>query len=441
MDRSSLAQRRKQIREKENDISKTNSSEKAIKKNKIVKGKETTRSIANKDPPSATTLRKGEYEPQSVVPSNTNSPQAPFPSPLKGNFSSKPVKVTTAYNPEINAELVVHKLLQRSQFRDVEEYLQSVTKPDLFQQALVVATHVQELKKKHAEDLETLDQELDQYQEKYRSVTSNLAERKQIYEEQEKEKTELCERLERAKEEIQSLVSTIREHKNKFKSLEQTKQEQVQIIEEMSEIRRRQEEQLNVVEKENEQVLRFAKELQEQHTKLQAQMTMIERDCKRFEAELQEEQETNSKLTVKIEQKDQILEWMSSELEDARTQMSTLQGQIQLETISRHSVTQERDRLQQQYQMDRQDWKSTQEHRYTLEKRKADEFRKMDLELRRLSQALSRMRIEWESEKSQREKSEDRLQELEIFFDETKVHTQAMEEEVQQLKAQLNGVK
>ncbi|KUF78832.1 hypothetical protein AM587_10004497 [Phytophthora nicotianae] len=343
MDRSSLAQRRKQIREKENDISKTNSSEKAIKKNKIVKGKETTRSIANKDPPSATTLRKGEYEPQSVVPSNTNSPQAPFPSPLKGNFSSKPVKVTTAYNPEINAELVVHKLLQRSQFRDVEEYLQSVTKPDLFQQALVVATHVQEL------------------------------------------------------------TNEFSEHKNKFKSLEQTKQEQVQIIEEMSEIRRRQEEQLNVVEKENEQVLRFAKELQEQHVVLtfrnDIQQTMIERDCKRFEAELQEEQETNSKLTVKIEQKDQILEWMSSELEDARTQMSTLQGQIQ-------------------------------EHRYTLEKRKADEFRKMDLELRRLSQALSRMRIEWESEKSQREKSEDRLQELEIFFDVCHVDTEPLHYEL-----------
>ncbi|OWZ18226.1 hypothetical protein PHMEG_0007719 [Phytophthora megakarya] len=120
---------------------------------------------------------------------------------------------------------------------------------------------------------------------------------------------------------------------------------------------------------------------------------------------------------LQIQRNSQALEQMSSELEDARTQISTMHGQIQLEVISRHSVTQERDRLQEQYQSDRQNWKSTQEHRDALEKRAADEFRKMDLELRHSNQTLSRMRIEWESEKSQREKTETRLQKLSTFLD------------------------
>jgi len=108
-----------------------------------------------------------------------------------------------------------------------------------------------------------------------------------------------------------------------------------------------------------------------------------------------------------------------------------------------------------------------QEHRDALEKRRADEFRKMDLELRHLNQTLSRLRIEWESEKSQREKAEARLHKLSTFLDvrgvaavacyrgdvvtrpgvlvrflqETKSHTEALEEEAQQLKTQLHGTK
>ncbi|POM68375.1 Hypothetical protein PHPALM_15471, partial [Phytophthora palmivora] len=143
-------------------------------------------------------------------------------------------------------------------------------------------------------------------------------------------------------------------------------------------------------------------------------------DYERLQTELKEAQRGNKQLMLQVHHKKLALEKMSSELEDARTQISTMHGQVQLEAISRHSVTQERDRLQQQYQIDRQNWKSTQamqEKRDALEKRTADEFRKMDLELRHLNQTLSRLRIEWESEKSQREKSETRLQKLTTFLD------------------------
>ncbi|EGZ09279.1 hypothetical protein PHYSODRAFT_524506 [Phytophthora sojae] len=150
---------------------------------------------------------------------------------------------------------------------------------------------------------------------------------------------------------------------------------------------------------------------------------MVERDCERLQTELENEQGASKRLLLEDQQKTQALERMSSELEDARSQVSTLQGQVQLEAISRQSVTQERDRLHQQYQLDRDGWKTTQEHRDALEKRKADEFRKMDLELRHLNQTLSRLRIEWESEKSQREKAEARLQKLSTFLDEKESRT------------------
>eukprot|EP00644_Phytophthora_capsici_P014550 jgi/Phyca11/49554/gw1.54.161.1 len=142
---------------------------------------------------------------------------------------------------------------------------------------------------------------------------------------------------------------------------------------------------------------------------------MVERDCERIQEELKEENRRNKQLMLEVQRSSQGLEHMSSELENARNEISTLQGQVQLEAISRHSVTQERDRLQQQSRADK--WKSTQEHHDTLAKRKAEEFRAMDLELRHLNQSLSRMRIEWESEKSQREKAEVRLQKLSTFFD------------------------
>ncbi|KAG2790053.1 hypothetical protein PC129_g8261 [Phytophthora cactorum] len=445
MDRANLVRRRKQIREKENVVVDTNSSvggpkAAVAKKKKTVKGQGTT---PREDPQSETTSLKGGCEPEPNV-SLDNAPRISSSPPAKENrpiCSSKRPEVKPVYASQTNAGLVVRQLLQRSQFGDVKDYLQSVTKPELFQQALVVATYVQELKKKHSEVSEAAHEELVQYQAKYRSVAGNLAEREQIYEEQEKETSELVGRLKLAQEEYQSLITWIREHEEKFKTLQQTQQDQAQLIEEMSDIRRQREGQLNAVKREREQVFRFAEELQEQNTKLQEQLAMVERDCERFQTELKEEQETNKILTLETQRKAQTLKQMSRGVEDARNQISTLNGQVQFEAISRHSVTQERDRLQQQYQIDQQDWKSTQEHRDSLEKRKADEFRKMDLELRRLNQALSRMRIEWESEKSQREKSEARLHKLSSFLDETKVHTQELEEETQQLKMQLNEEK
>ncbi|KAG6960373.1 hypothetical protein JG687_00008262 [Phytophthora cactorum] len=178
MDRANLVRRRKQIREKENVVVDTNSSvggpkAAVAKKKKTVKGQGTT---PREDPQSETTSLKGGCEPE----------------------------------PNTNAGLVVRQLLQRSQFGDVKDYLQSVTKPELFQQALVVATYVQELKKKHSEVSEAAHEELVQYQAKYRSVAGNLAEREQIYEEQEKETSELVGRLKLAQEEYQSLITWIR---------------------------------------------------------------------------------------------------------------------------------------------------------------------------------------------------------------------------------------
>ncbi|KAK1942096.1 Peripheral-type benzodiazepine receptor-associated protein 1 [Phytophthora citrophthora] len=422
MDRAGLVRRRQQIREKENVDSEANillldSANSVVKKKK--------KTIKPKGTPSTS---------ETTVNENVSAPMPPPPPAKKSSKQSK-----TTYTTELNAGLVVRQILQHSQFKDVKEYLQSTTKQELFQQAFVVATYVQELKKKHTEVADVIGEELIKCQKKYHCVSSDLAERERIYEEQNKEKKELLGRLELAQEEYQSLIVWIREKEDQFKALQQTKKDQAQLIEEISKTRRQREERLSSVENEREQAFRYAEELQEQNTKLQAQVTMVERDCKKIQVELKEEHRTNKQLMLEVQRKSQALEHMSSELENARSEISTLQGQVQLEAISRHSITQERDRLQQQYQADRQNWKSTQEHHDTFIKRKADEFRAMDLELRQLNQSLSRMRIEWESEKSQHEKAEIRLQKLSTFLDETRSHTQALEEESQQLKMQLNG--
>ncbi|KAF1781498.1 hypothetical protein GQ600_741 [Phytophthora cactorum] len=467
MDRASLVRRRKQIREKENVVVDTNSSvdgpkAAVAKKKKTVKGQGTT---SREDPQSETTSLKGGCEPEPNV-SLDDAPRMSSSPPAKENrpiCSSKRPKVKPVYASQINAGLVVRQLLQRSQFGDVKDYLQSVTKPELFQQALVVATYVQELKKKYSEVSEAAHEELVQYQAKYRSVAGNLAEREQIYEEQEKETSELVGRLKLAQEEYQSLITWIREHEEKFKTLQQTKQDQAQLIEEMSDIRRQREGQLNAVKKEREQVFRFAEELQEQ--------AMVERDCERFQTELKEEQETNKILTLETQRKAQT---------KCRGGGGCSQPDINAEWAGSGAVVEFFGHYFSNASLiceasvggDFEAFSHTRAgspsaaipNRSTRLEIHTDEFRKMDLELRRLNQALSRMRIEWESEKSQREKSEARLHKLSSFLDvrdvitephctgitaialagisqETRVHTQELEEETQQLKMQLNGVK
>ncbi|KAF1788296.1 hypothetical protein GQ600_26151 [Phytophthora cactorum] len=477
----------KQIREKENVVVDTNSSvdgpkAAVAKKKKTVKDREQPR----EDPQSETTSLKGGCEPEPNL---------------------KAARVKPVYASQTNAGLVVRQLLQRSQFGDVKDYLQSVTKPELFQQALVVATYVQELKKKHSEVSEAAHEELVQYQAKYRSVAGNLAEREQIYEEQEVKKNDeyLVLDLNDLNMCIVHDIERNDEHEEKFKTLQQTQQDQAQLIEEMSDIRRQREGQLNAVKRERDKF--FACRGVTGAGRKQFLNKILTGNgrarLREVSNRIEEEQETNKILTLETQRKAQTwghLEAMSRGVENARNQISTLNGQVQVRWLCFLSLFFEcksdlwasvggdfeafshtrGDRLQQQYQIDQQDWKSTQvqyiqvspiqsclysrEHRDSLEKRKADEFRKMDLELRRLNQALSRMRIEWESEKSQREKSEARLHKLSSFLDvrdvitephcrgitaialagisqETKVHTQELEEETQQLKMQLNGVK
>ncbi|KAF4150799.1 hypothetical protein GN958_ATG00010 [Phytophthora infestans] len=409
MDRASLVQRRKQLRNKENLASKINSSVEnstVAAKKKFVTGKGPS---SIEDTSSQTSLLRDDYDPKSTESGRSASSRAPpfFRPNLK-----------TAFDSEMNAGLVVRQVLQRSQFSDVKEYLHSATKHELFQQALVMATYVQGLKEKHSEVSKAIHEELNQCQAECHSVASNLAERERVCEEQEKEKSELLGRLKIAQEEYQALLAWVRrssEHEDELKTLQQTTQSQAQLIGEMSEIRRQREDKMNAVEKEREQVFRLAEELQEQTVKLQSQMEMMERDSERHQAELKEERAANKTLTLANQRKAQAVQRVSSELESARNQISTLQGQVQLEAISRQSVTQERDRLQQQYRTDQENWKSAQEHRDSLKMRKADDFRKLDLELRHSTQALSRMRIEWESEKTQREKSDARLLNLSVY--------------------------
>jgi hypothetical protein len=146
MDRASLVRRRQQIREKENVATATNAqlggTKAAVAKKKVVMRKGTTRSTSSEDSQSEATSVSGRRELASAV--DDAPPPAP-PREKRAGRSAKPSKPSQpTYSAEASAGLAVRQLLQRSQFGDVKAYLQSITKPELFQQALAVATHVQE---------------------------------------------------------------------------------------------------------------------------------------------------------------------------------------------------------------------------------------------------------------------------------------------------------
>ncbi|KAG7391766.1 hypothetical protein PHYBOEH_006600 [Phytophthora boehmeriae] len=382
MDRTSLALLRQQMREKENAPTEPNTQPSKAAKTTGLKKKMKTSEIKETSPNTSI----GRLEPQSAitlhkVKSVTQAPTDDESTPLKLKRPAPRSKRTgpneVSYTADVNAGLAVRQILQRSEFGDMKEYLQSTSKGELFQQALVVAKHVQAMKKKSDETAEAFAAEMARLQSKCSEVTSDLVERERVCKEHEKENAGLVDRLKIAQDEYQSLIAWVREHEDKLKASQQTKKDQAQLIDEMSKVQRHREDQLHEIKKEREQALCFAEEMQEQ--------AMLQRDIDRIQDDLTNEKAENKKLLIEIQRKTQALDQMSNGIENARNQLSTLQGQVQLEAISRQSITQERDRLQQQYQRDREDWKSTQEHRDAQEKLKAEEFRKMDLEKKRKS--------------------------------------------------------
>lgn len=155
MDRASLVRRRQQIREKENVATDTNSlldSARAavVTKKNTVKRKGPTRSTTSEDSQSETLSLKGRSE-RGLRESTGEAALAPAPPPVREKRAirnSKQSKLSKAvYSTETNAGLVSRQLLQHSQFGEVKEYLQSTTKAELFEQAVVVAAYVQEVRR------------------------------------------------------------------------------------------------------------------------------------------------------------------------------------------------------------------------------------------------------------------------------------------------------
>lgn len=79
---------------------------------------------------------------------------------------------------------------------------------------------------------------------------------------------------------------------------------------------------------------------------------------------------------------------------------------MQLEVLSKQSIGHERAALQSQLARERDERKEHEAQHEQREQRKTEQFRSMDMELRQLRQGLSRLRIEWESEKALRERAE-----------------------------------
>ncbi|RLN02769.1 hypothetical protein BBJ28_00011397 [Nothophytophthora sp. Chile5] len=193
MDRASLVRRRQQIREKENAAVTSNTLPQSASKKVVTKRKK-------KEGGSRSSASNGS---QSDTPSLTQTSSAsqkenagaaiaelPPPPPTKPREPSQPTKRSkagsTAYSAEANAGLVIRQILQRSQFGDVKEYLQSATKSELFQQALIIAKSAQEVGNSVVKRIEFL----------YRPCGT--------------QNNELLGRLKLAQDEYQSLITWIR---------------------------------------------------------------------------------------------------------------------------------------------------------------------------------------------------------------------------------------
>lgn len=78
----------------------------------------------------------------------------------------------------------------------------------------------------------------------------------------------------------------------------------------------------------------------------------------------------------------------------------------QLEMLSKQSIAHECAALRSQYDCEKDAWKQQEARWEVLETRKTHASRSMDMELRQLRQAQSRLRSEYESEKTEREEAD-----------------------------------
>ncbi|KAF1320905.1 hypothetical protein FI667_g12290, partial [Globisporangium splendens] len=138
-------------------------------------------------------------------------------------------------------------------------------------------------------------------------------------------------------------------------------------------------------------------DLETEKSELLYRLALADEECKALAAWAGQMEAKYNSATQKLHEYDEMLEEKSSVHQRQQAQLKDV------------ATSHERDAIQSQLARERDEWKQNEAHRAALETRRVEQFRSMDLELRQHRQSLSRVRIEWESEKSNRGKAESAL--------------------------------
>ncbi|GLE10303.1 hypothetical protein PINS_up022404 [Pythium insidiosum] len=333
--------------------------------------------------------------------------------------------------------LAIRQVLQKKLCGNVGEYLAAHSKGELFEVLHRVAEHAFEMKERQREFAEALEKELLAEQTRRSELASELLHTQAEKHAAVEARDGMERRLQTASEEYRSIVSVLRDYDERWQSTESTLAQQTQLLQEMSRTLEERSRQVDGLAAELEIAQQSAQELRQALTEANNQLEVQRLDAERIHQQHETERRENKSLAWELQDKTSQLEQLTAKCEDTKSQVVTLQGQLQVELITNKSLTKERDAAYELHRREREDWRAAEENRMEFDRLKAQEFRSMDLELRQLRQAVSRLRVDLETERSHREKAEATALKVTELADELKATARELQHDVKRLSMEL----
>ncbi|GLD97246.1 hypothetical protein PINS_up005929 [Pythium insidiosum] len=355
--------------------------------------------------------------------------------------------------------LAIRQVLQKKLCGNVGEYLAAHSKGELFEVLHRVAEHAFEMKERQREFAEALEKELLAEQTRRSELASELLHTQAEKHAAVEARDGMERRLQTASEEYRSIVSVLRDYDERWQSTESTLAQQTQLLQEMSRTLEERSRQVDGLAAELEIAQQSAQELRQALTEANNQLEVQRLDAERIHQQHETERRENKSLAWELQDKTSQLEQLTAKCEDTKSQVVTLQGQLQIlnttvpernvwllevlgmdavvELITNKSLTKERDAAYELHRREREDWRAAEENRMEFDRLKAQEFRSMDLELRQLRQAVSRLRVDLETERSHREKAEATALKVTELADELKATARELQHDVKRLSMEL----
>ncbi|TMW59528.1 hypothetical protein Poli38472_004597 [Pythium oligandrum] len=336
-----------------------------------------------------------------------------------------------------NTALLVRQVLQRKHYGDVPVYLTETSKTELFELTTQIAQYAFEMHESHQAQLTTLDGQLNEQRLTHNRVMDQLFQLEQQLQDKQNAKTTLEQQLTKTGEEYASAIACLRDLEDKWNGAQSRMDQQQQLLQEMSKVLDERTRKEQTLTQDLEQMNTDLATLQQNHTTVCNEADVLRLERERMEKQFKDERRENKALLWELQSRARDLDDVTNELEEARSRITTLEGQVQVEALSRKAVTKERDAFHELHFREREEWKVAQESRAEHDRCKAQEFRRMDLEIRQLTQCVNRLRTDLESERLRREKAESTALKVTELADELKSTAKALQQDAQRLTLEL----